>query len=150
MRRTIDVLFFSTLLIAVTGCGDGAGNAGSGGTVAEQGVGPHGGSTVALGDVGFAEAVAESPAGQSSQVVAVYFFAPDQITPLATLPTSVSLEVQLGSGPATITLRPAPGSGPADKTRFEGKPSSPLDDRLSGKLTVTLDGATHEATISPY
>ncbi len=145
MRRGMLAALFLLLLGTGPGCGS-AGTTTSADAPARQGVGPHGGISVALGDQGFGEVVIESaPAGP---VLAVYLLQPDQSSPLAAKPSSVAVEYDAGSGPASVSLLPK--TGPSAGNRFEATLPSGLDDRFAGKLTVVIDGQTVEAELSPF
>lgn len=146
MSIQITGVLAALLAVVATGCGGASGPATSPDAPARQGVGPHGGVAVALGDAGFAELVVEP--GPSDSVLAAYFLQPDRTTPLAARPTSVVVEADAGSGPASLPLQPKTGTSPDN--RFEADAPAGLDDRFNGKLTVVLDGQTHVVPIAPF
>lgn len=134
-------------LVAAVGCGGLAGQLNSADSPARQGVGPHGGIAVAVGETAFAEIVTNDKA---TPVLAVYMLNPGLDQALSITPTAVELQYDPGTGPARTTLQPKPGPGVLDTNRFEATLPAGLDDRFSGTLKVTLDGQIHEVAISPF
>ncbi|MEW4569132.1 hypothetical protein AB1L88_14805 [Tautonia sp. JC769] len=98
--------------------------------------GPHDGPLVALPDDGGSVEVATEQVGAQARVVAYFYAGPEGNTPLAPVPTDVSVDLALPGGEATNIVL-TPGGGDA---RFASSPGDYVFDPFFGTINATVQG----------